>query len=178
MSFDCPTEVHLRCYVQFHAVGSGVEDADVVSVIVGVLGVLAALIVNSGGGAVEEVLWPFLALGRLCITVDAGVRLDRKGWGERDAVGCCCRVSAQLTIRMGKLKPDVPRIGGKSLEGALITAISAESRFLFLWEDIVVEVEVDVDVEVEEVQNGGCWRKKREPMSMQLSRTRDVSPRL
>lgn len=162
MSFDRPTEVHLRCYVQFHAVGSGVEDADVVSVIVRVLGVLAALIVDSGGGAVEEVLWPFLTLGRLCISVDAGVGLKRKGWGERDAVGCCYRgVSVQLTIRMGKLKPDVPRIGGKSLEGVVITAISGttppgtESRFLFLWEDIVrvVEVEVEVEFEVEKKEN-------------------------
>lgn len=144
--------------------------------IVGVLGVLAAFIVDSGGGAVKEVLWPFLTLGRLCISVDAGVGLERKGWGERDAVGCCCRrVSAQLTIRMGKLKPDVPRTGGKSLEGAVITAISGtmprgmESRFLFLWEDIarVVEVEVEVRWRFKVVDVG----KKRESMSMQLSRT-------
>lgn len=52
---DCSAEVHLWRHVQLHTVSGGVEDADVVSAVVGVLGALAALVVDSGGGAVEEV---------------------------------------------------------------------------------------------------------------------------
>lgn len=60
---DYSAEVYLWCHVQFHAVGSGVEDANVVSVVVGVLGALAALVVDSGGGAVEEVFGFLATLG-------------------------------------------------------------------------------------------------------------------
>lgn len=60
---DCSAEVHLWRHMQFHAVGCGVKDADVVSVVVGVFGVLAALVVDSGGGAVEEVFGFFVTFG-------------------------------------------------------------------------------------------------------------------
>lgn len=102
MSFDCPAEVHLRRHMQLHTVGGRVENADVVSVVVGVLGVLATLVVDSGGGAVEEVFGSFLTLGRLCVCGDAGVGLERQGRRECDAVGCCCGGgSARLTREWG-----------------------------------------------------------------------------
>lgn len=63
MSLDCSTEVYLWRHMQFHAVGGRVEDADVVSVIVRVLGVLATLVVNLGGGAVEKVFSSLVAFG-------------------------------------------------------------------------------------------------------------------
>lgn len=57
-------------------------------------------------------------------------------------------MSAQLTTIMGGT--EIPRIGGKSPEGAVVTAISEaippemESRFLFLSEGIVTVVVVVV----------------------------------
>lgn len=59
-------------------------------------------------------------------------------------------MSVQLTTIMGRT--EIPRIGGKSPEGAVATAISeaippeTESRFLFLSEGIVTMVVVVVMV--------------------------------
>lgn len=86
---DCPAEVQLRRYMQFHAVGGGVEDADVVSVVLGVLEILAALVVYSRGGAVEKVFGSSVTLRACRGGGNAGVWLERDELWEGDAVGCC-----------------------------------------------------------------------------------------
>lgn len=83
-------------------------------------------------------------------------------------------MSAQLTTIMGRT--EIPRIGGKSPEGAVATAISAaippetESHFLFLSEGIVTMVVVGGGVGEKRLKVERR-EKKPEPMSMQLSRT-------
>lgn len=85
MGFDCACEVEFRCEVELEGVSFWIEYADVVAVVVGVFGEFAGFVVDSRGGAVEEV-FGFGALGG---GVETGVGLEGEGGGEGYAVGCC-----------------------------------------------------------------------------------------
>lgn len=146
VGFDCACEVEFRCEVELDGVSCWIEDADVVAVVVGVFGEFAGFVVDSRGGAVEEV-FGFGALGG---GVEAGVGLEGEGGGEGYAVGCCWWVLVGGGSWGGFLGGglDAPRIGGKSLDGAVVILISgarplgAESRFLFLSDMAAVVVVV------------------------------------
>lgn len=85
MGFDCACEVEFRCEVELEGVSCWIEYADVVPVVVGVFGEFAGFVVDSRGGAVEEVF----GFGALRGRVEAGVGLEGEGGGEGYAVGCC-----------------------------------------------------------------------------------------